>query len=140
MGGFYRSKKIFHDTRKENDVKKVNSVIRYFDLASDLRSKSAVEKSEKTSLPPVLPQYIALVLGILIQPFFVSYQQSGAWQFDGFWGRLLFSVIAGIAVLPGAYKKSFDPEKPVLVQLCLLFVAGMGWQSLLSTAIKAVGP
>lgn len=117
----------------------LNSVIQYFDLVSDLRPRGAVGTSRGKKLPPVLPQYIAVVLGILIQPFFSSYQESGDWGFEGILARLLFALIAGIVILPGVYKNSFDPEKPIFIQLCLLFVAGMGWESLLSTAITAVG-
>jgi hypothetical protein len=47
-------------------------------------------------------------------------------------------VIAGLAILPSVYKNTIDPEKPLPIQLCVLFVAGMGWESLLSTAISTV--
>lgn len=158
----------------------LNSIVRYFDLYSDLRSTATVnasvpstveipqttlrpltrnviiprelleervQPSKEAALPkailtikwwfPVL-QYLVLVLGIVIQPFFANYQATHNWNFAGFWGWLLFSVIAGLAILPGVYKNSIDPEKPLLVQLCVLFVAGMGWESLLSTAISTV--
>jgi hypothetical protein len=83
-------------------------------------------------------QYLVLVLGIVIQPFFANYQATHNWSFTGFWGWLLFSVIAGLAILPSVYKNTIDPEKPLPIQLCVLFVAGMGWESLLSTAISTV--
>lgn len=117
----------------------MNSIIRYFDLVSNLRPKGATVMARGKKLPPILPQYLALVLGVLIQPFFAAYQQTGAWNFEGIEGRLLFAVLVGIAILPGVYKNSFDPEKHILIQLCLLFVAGMGWESLLGTAMSAVG-
>lgn len=88
--------------------------------------------------PPVWPQYIVLVLGILIQPFFALYQKTGDWNFAGFLGRILFAVIAAVIILPSVYKNAFDPEKPLVIQLSTLFVAGMGWESLLTTAIAAV--
>jgi hypothetical protein len=161
----------------------LNSVIRYFDLNSNLQPGAAVDISTPPAVEPshttfkplireieaipgelmeeqLLPsergaplkvkakstvrwwfpalQYLVLVLGVLIQPFFASYQVTRIWNFEGFWGWLLFSVIAGIAILPSVYRNSFDRGKPLPVQLCVLFVAGMGWESLLSTAISAI--
>ena len=117
----------------------MNSVIRYFDLVSNLRPTEAVATACGKKLPSIWPQYVALVLGVLIQPFFAAYQQTGAWDFVGVGGRLLFAAIVGVVILPGVYRNSFDPEKPMLIQLGLLFVAGMGWESLLRTAMGAVG-
>jgi hypothetical protein len=94
---------------------------------------------EKKKLPSVIPQYIALVIGILIQPFFAAFQTNGTWIFTGILGRLLFGVIAGILILPSVYKTSFDPEKPIFIQYCVLFTAGMGWEGLLNAAITAAG-
>ena len=117
----------------------MNSIIRYFDLVSNLRPTAATATARGKKLPPIWPQYVVLVLGVLIQPFLAAYQQTRAWNFTGLAGRLLFAVIVGIVILPGVYKNSFDPEKPLFIQLCLLFVAGMGWESLLRTAMSAVG-
>lgn len=117
----------------------LNSIIRYFDLVSDLRPEGAVGTARGKQLPAVLPQYIAVVLGILIQPFLATYQLTGMWNFEGILGRALFALLVGIVILPSVYKNSFDREKPIFVQLCLLFVAGMGWESLFNTAISAVG-
>jgi len=86
-----------------------------------------------------LPQYVALVIGVLVQPFFSAYQQTGQWNFAGVPGRLLFAVFAGVAIFPGVYKHAFDPQKPLFVQLCAIFAAGMGWESLLKTAVTASG-
>jgi len=86
-----------------------------------------------------VPQYISLILGILIQPFFAAYQQTGNWNFAGFSGRILFALIVGLAIFPAVYKSAFDPDKPLFVQLCAIFAAGMGWESLLKTALKVSG-
>ncbi len=84
-------------------------------------------------------QYLALVLGIAIQPFFAGYQNTSVWAIEGLWGRLLFSVIAGVIIFPAVYKNAFDPDKPLIVQLGAIFAAGMGWESLLATALTAAG-
>jgi hypothetical protein len=116
----------------------------YFDLVSDVRverardTDSPLSAKKKITIPPIVPQYVALVLGILIQPFFSAYQINGTWEFQGIWGRLLFSVIAGIIILPSVYKNAFDPDKPLIIQLCLIFVAGIGWENLLSIATTTV--
>jgi hypothetical protein len=115
----------------------LNSLLRYFDLVSDLRPKGPVGMSEGKKLPPVLPQYIAVAFGVLIQPYFSAFQETGMFVWTGFTARVLFAAIASLAILPGIYKNSFDRDKPIFIQLCLLFVAGMGWQSLLATAITA---
>jgi len=85
------------------------------------------------------PQYLALVTGILIQPFFTSYQQTGTWNFVGVTGRILFAVIVGVAIFPAVYRRAFDPAKPLFVQLCAIFAVGMGWESILRTTLKATG-
>jgi hypothetical protein len=116
----------------------MNKLIKYFDLASELRPRRAEAMAEGKTLH-WFPQYIALVLGVIVQPFFAAYQQSGQWNFSGFTGRLLFALIVGIVVFPAVYKRAFDPEKPLFVQLCAIFAVGMGWESLLRTALKATG-
>lgn len=115
----------------------MKTIIKYFDLASDLRSKRREVKGAITKTFHWLPQYVALVAGVLIQPFFNAYQQTGQWNFTGFTGRVLFAVIVGLAIFPAVYKRAFDLEKPLFVQLCAIFAAGMGWESLLRTALKA---
>jgi hypothetical protein len=44
----------------------------------------------------------------------------------------------GIMILPGVYKNSFAPDKPILVQLAAIFTAGVGWQTLFEAAAKTV--
>jgi hypothetical protein len=77
------------------------------------------------------------VLGVLVQPYFQAYQTTGAWVWNGFANRTVFSLIAGLVILPAVYRRSFDPETPGVVQFGAIVVAGMGWQSLLPAALKA---
>ncbi len=81
-------------------------------------------------------QYGVLVLGIVVQPFFSRYQEMKSWNVGDPWGWLLFSVIVGVIIFPAVYKRAFDQGNPVFVQLCAIFVTGLGWQSLLTTAVK----
>jgi hypothetical protein len=116
----------------------MNKLIRYFDLLSEVRARGAEGKNEVKSLH-WLPQYLVLTLGIVVQPFFSAYQQTGHWVFGGLLGRILFACIVGLIVFPAVYKKAFDPAKPLFVQLCAIFAVGMGWESVLKTAAKAIG-
>jgi len=79
-------------------------------------------------------QYIAVLLGIIVQPYLAAYQSTGNWNIQGIWGQVLASVIIGFVIFPSVYKNTIDPTNPPFVQFCLLFVAGMGWQNLLDGA------
>jgi hypothetical protein len=107
----------------------INAVVRYFDLAS--RARGAARAFGAGGAPlPWLPQYAALLVGIVVQRFFSAYLQSGHWDLTGFWGWLFASCILGVMAFPAVYKPVFDPQKPLFVQLCVIFSAGMGWESL----------
>lgn len=118
----------------------MNRLIRYFDLLSDVRPKQAMAKADGTE-PKLhwLPQWLALFAGILLQPGFDHYRQHHTWVFPELSGWVLFSLIVSFMIFPSVYKNSFAPEKPIFIQLCPIFVGGMGWEALLKTAAKAVG-
>lgn len=117
----------------------MDGIKRYFDLMSDVREGNArgLGAASDQALPAVWPQYVALVLGIVLEPYFSAYQVSGTWDLGGIAGRVLFAVVAGVVALPAVYRNAFDPQKPMVVQLSAIFTAGMGWQSLLGTALAA---
>lgn len=116
----------------------INKVIEYFDLVSEYRpmGSRAVKGAARLHW---LPQYLALLAGIVVQPFFLRYMTEKHWNMSGFWAWLVASSIIGVMAFPGVYKDSFDATKPLFVQLCVIFTAGTGWQSLVSTALKATG-
>jgi hypothetical protein len=136
----------------------VSSIFDYFDLQSEERKKQKTARDlglqtmvdtkspgapEATTAPqfaPVWPQYIALVLGIVADPFIKNYIATKSFGMDlGALGPLLaFSIVMGIMILPGVYKNSFAPDKPILVQLAAIFTAGVGWQTLFEAAAKTV--
>ena len=129
----------------------LNDIVRYFDLQSPQRSvtpkgvtaaprtKHAAEPSAKHA--SVLPQYGAVALGVLVDPLLRNYIALDKFNFDfgGLPGRTGFALLMAIVLLPAVYKNAFDPDKPMLVQLCALFVSGLGWQSLFQTAATAAG-
>ena len=127
----------------------LNEVVRYFDLQSQPRTLSpgreaTAAATRKTVAPSaehasVLPQYGAVALGVLVDPLLRNYVAPGIFNFDfaGIAGRTAFALLMAIVLLPAVYKNAFDPDKPILVQLCALFVSGLGWQSLFQTAVTA---
>ena len=127
----------------------LNDIVRYFDLQSPQRSVTpkgvTAAKSAKRAAEPsakhasVLPQYGAVALGVLVDPLLRGYITSGIFNFDfaGVLGRTAFALLMAIVLLPAVYKNAFDPDKPILVQLCALFTSGVGWQSLCQTAVTA---
>jgi hypothetical protein len=107
----------------------------YFDLQTP-RERSV----DKDSSPKVLtwwPQYLALISGVAVQPFFESYQQTQQWNIHGALERLAFAIVVGLVIFPSVYRGAFDPDKPIFLQLCAIFATGMGWQSLLHTTLTA---
>lgn len=109
--------------------------MRYFDLGYDHESF----KLQSSEPPPAQvarwwPQYLALVAGIIAQRFLSAYLQTGRWQLQGFWAFTVAAIIIGILGFPAVYRHSVDPEKHGVVQLCVIFSAGMGWQSLVKLA------
>ena len=103
------------------------------------RTKHAAEPNAKHA--SVLPQYGAVALGVLVDPLLRNYIALDKFNFDfgGLPGRTGFALLMAIVLLPAVYKNAFDPDKPMLVQLCALFVSGLGWQSLFQTAVTAAG-
>jgi hypothetical protein len=88
----------------------------------------------------VLPQYGAVSLGVLADPLLRNYieTQSFSLDFAGIAARTGFALLMAIALLPAVYKNAFDPDKPILVQLCALFASGLGWQSLFQAGAAAI--
>jgi hypothetical protein len=126
----------------------LDEVVRYFDLQSRKRPQRQARGATTTAAAradgahaPVLPQYGAVALGVLADPLLRNYIATDAFKFDftGFPGRTVFALLMAIVLLPAVYKNAFDPDKPILVQLCALFVSGLGWQSLFQTAVTATG-
>jgi hypothetical protein len=89
----------------------------------------------------VLPQYGAVSLGVLADPLLRNYIETGNFALDisGIAAGTGFALLMAIAILPAVYKNAFDPDKPILIQLCALFSSGLGWQSLFQTAVTAAG-
>ena len=118
----------------------LNRVVGYLDLNSDLKrglQPHEVAKTSKGTRARALPQWIALLLGIFIQPPLAEFRKTGQWNFGGSWSWLLFSVIVAVAIFPSVYRAAFDDSKPWLVNIAPIFTAGLGWEALFGAVAKA---
>lgn len=137
----------------------LNSIVRYFDIASVASTGPTAARGAPAGPPvptsaaapsvapapgppgpqaPWLPQWLALLAGVCVEPVFNTYRLKGVLEFAPTWNWLLFSVVVAVIVFPGIYRNAFDPQKPLFVQLCAIFASGLGWQGLLETAVKTV--
>ena len=122
------------------DIKSLmNKLLNYFDLrinnqpAYEMKGKQpAVFKKQHWA-----PQYLALFAGIIVQPFLQQYLNTGRWDLKGFGSWVIAGIFIGIMALPAVYKNAFDNTKPIFVQFCVIFISGMGWQSLVTVVKQA---
>ena len=126
---------------QERPRQMINRIIRYFDLQASSRGDAKFQGRDAGSPRAdltVFPQYVALVLGILVQPYFEKYRATGSWAFSqsAAIGWLVFAAITGLVVFPSVYRRAFDAGQPKFVQFCDIFAGGMGWKALLDTAVK----
>ena len=129
----------------------LDGVVRYFDLHSPAGTVRpargpAASAKKRVAAPTakhaaVLPQYGAVTLGVLADPLLRNYIETKSFALDisGIAAGTGFALLMAIAILPAVYKNAFDPDKPILIQLCALFASGLGWQSLFQAGATAVG-
>ena len=111
----------------------MNAIASYFDLTAGLAERRAMAPI-KLERPPVSPQYVALATGVAAEPFvtrFIAHQPLGL---AAILPQIAFGLMIATILFPGVYRNAFDPERPILVQLCAIFAAGIGWQSLFHAA------
>lgn len=111
----------------------MNAIASYFDLTAGLAERRA-KAPIKLERPPVAPQYLALAAGVTAEPFvsrFIAHQPVGL---AVILPQIVFGLIIATLLFPGVYRNAFDPERPIFVQLCAIFAAGIGWQSLFHAA------
>jgi hypothetical protein len=98
----------------------------------------ASEAVLKMTLGRQLALYGTLVFGNVGSNFLDAYRSGLAWHPNFL--TLVFALIVAIVLLPGAIDANkLNGQKEELVQFAMVFTYGMGWQTLLGAAIKAVG-
>lgn len=117
----------------------MNQFFSWFNLHRDLKALGATAYTEDEKKLPWAPQYLALLLGVVAQPFLKAYVATGQWNLDGFWPWVAASALLALIAFPGVYRSSFDPGKPLAVHLMVIFTSGFGWQALVGTAMKLGG-
>ena len=119
----------------------INKIVTHFDLYNSLRSPGARAFESGSSTPSnwwILAHFIALIVGILSKPFVDAYQSGDISSFTMSVPLIIFSCIVAIAIFPAVFKNSYNVGNPRVVQLCVTFASGLGYQSLFTTAAKAI--
>ena len=115
----------------------INDLIGYFDINRDLRQRMPTGKSASGQQIHWLPQWITVFAGVLVEPSFTHFRQTGVWTFDNFWGWALFALITTFIIFPSVYRRAFDETQPLAVLLPPIFTAGLGWPTILGAILKA---
>ena len=80
--------------------------------------------------------YGVLLLSIMSSRYLDLYRAGLADQFVLDWGYLLFISIVSLLAFPVVYDRAMmSTDRPVLVQIGLIFTTGMGWEKIVATAI-----
>ncbi|WP_298894640.1 hypothetical protein [uncultured Psychroserpens sp.] len=107
--------------------------------------KSDVQgENDPSTGPKAIFQWLALFAGVLIQPFYAFYKEarnfgtpSEVYQDYYF---VVFALIVSIVAFPTVYRKAFDANRPKWMQLIPVFTAGLGWQTIVDTAVEVATP
>jgi hypothetical protein len=110
----------------------MSAITDYFKL-SPSPSISPRAANDSPTFAASIPQYIALLLGVLLQPFYDA-MRAGTQPAGPTIASVAMAVIVAAMIFPAVYKAAWDPNRPRFVQYCSIFVAGIGWQSLIETA------
>lgn len=85
--------------------------------------------------------FMTLILSVVASRFIDYYRAAVSWSLFTDWQYLLFAAIVSLLAFPAVYRKAQHTRKdPVLVQLGVVFAAGLGWEKILSTAADLVKP
>jgi len=125
------------------------SIQRYFDLrqpatfrdpkpkasSSETHSRS-LDTNQELSVKWQIVTYGVLVLSIMASRFLDLFRAGVASSFRIDLPYLIFIATASLLVFPVVYDKAcFNRDKPLLLQIGVIFSAGMGWEKIVSTAV-----
>lgn len=122
------------------------NIQRYFDLSQPATFRDATPKAQvhqaggsvehKLTLKWQLITYVVLVLSIMASRYLDLFRAGVASSFRVDVPYLIFIAIASLLVFPLVYDKAcLNTDKPVLLQIGVIFSAGMGWEKIVSTAL-----
>jgi hypothetical protein len=105
------------------------------------RLKANGKGVEESSLGAQLGIFATLTLSIIASRFVDYYRAAVSWSPLQDWHYLLFALIVSFMAFPLVYKKAQRSRNdPILVQLGIVFTAGIGWEKMLSTATDLLKP
>ena len=120
----------------------------YFDLSQPVTFRAAAPTQPPGGPPPAVASgqemgfawqvftYFVLVFSIVASRFLDLYRAGVAGTFHLDWAYLLFISIAALLAFPVVYDKArLTRGQPVLLQIGLIFSAGMGWEKIVATAV-----
>lgn len=106
--------------------------------ATERASTRAAEEPRRLTIGRQIALYVTVVLGIFASNILQNYQAGQTLSIS--WPTPLIALIVGFVLLPGAVDSTkLNGGKEELVQFGTVFTYGMGWQTLLAAAIRAVG-
>jgi membrane protein YdbS with pleckstrin-like domain len=101
----------------------------------------SVGKMQKPSIRWQMTMLTTLVLSIIASRFIDYYHAAINWSPFRDWQYLVFALIISVTIFPLVYRKAQRSQHdPALVQLGVVFAAGIGWEKLLSTTASLVKP
>jgi hypothetical protein len=110
----------------------LNRIIGYFDLNNTTGAGRPKAYSSDGKTLHTAWQYVALFLGIFVEKYWSQYRQTQHVSLAGAPLHLAFALITALILFPGVYKNSFNPGQNQFVQFCVVFTAGIGWQSVIN--------
>ncbi len=117
----------------------------YFSLYRKRHDTSIFKSDASTEAPPekgphAVFQWLALLLGVLVQPFYAFYKElkslGSLEEVYTDYYFVIFAVIVSVVAFPTVYRNSFDANRPKWMQLIPVFTAGLGWQTIVDTAVQ----
>jgi hypothetical protein len=85
--------------------------------------------------------FATLTLSIIASRFIDYYRAAIPWSPFRDWQYLFFALIVSLLAFPIVYRKAQGSRnEPILVQLGVIFAAGLGWEKMLSTTADLLKP
>lgn len=117
----------------------------YFDLRKPALGKAAAS-GESAPAPAAavslgagwqIVVYVTLLLSIVASRYLDLYRAGTASEFGLDWPYLLSVAIVSLLAFPVVYDKAqLSRDRPIFLQLALIFTAGMGWEKIVATATQ----
>ena len=124
--------------QNRNDMK--HRIFQYFDINSKIKQFSdeipqTYEPNLERSNFRWLPQWLAIIVSLLLHPFLEAFKESGIWGLGQYPLGALWSGLFALIVFPALYKNIIETQKPNSLVVFFIFITGLGWQELFGIAI-----